>query len=92
MNETEKINATRKYNYLMRVQAVMDIVNKYYVPNTYARSYKKIWKNFVYPKYPMSYRTMLNYLNVIVPKEIKQQFNAMRENENNNIRAINKDW
>lgn len=85
MNEIKKITATRRNNFLFRVLAVMDIVNKYYIPNTYARSYKKVWKNFVYPKYPMSYRTLLNYLNVVVPKEFKERFNAMKENENNNI-------
>ena len=62
----------RKKNYLLRVQLVLDIVNKYYISGSYARSYYKVWKNYVFPLYPICYRTLLNYIATPIPREIKE--------------------
>lgn len=50
-------------NTLRRIKLVCDIVQQHYEPGNYAKSYFKIWKQYVNPVYPCCYRTMLNYIN-----------------------------
>lgn len=63
----------RRRNYLLRVKNVCDIVEKHYEPGTYEKSYYKVWMRYVYPVYPMCYRTMLNYINTVVPGSLKKE-------------------
>lgn len=60
----------KNVNYLRRVKHVCEIVNQHYEPGNYSKSYKKVWLQYVYPVYPMCYRTLLNYLGVAVPKSL----------------------
>ncbi|MBR4273829.1 MAG: hypothetical protein IKQ30_13455 [Bacteroidales bacterium] len=62
----------RRRNYLLRVKLVSDIVEQHYEPGSYANSYYKVWRKYVYPQYPMCYRTMLNYVSTPVPRELRQ--------------------
>ena len=69
----EGIMNRRRKNYLLRVKNVCDIVEKHYEPGTYEKSYYKVWLRYVYPVYPMCYRTMLNYVNTVVPGSLKKE-------------------
>jgi hypothetical protein len=54
----------RKYNQinvLRRYKLVIDIVQKHYVEGI--TSYKGIWREYVYPVYPMSYNTFMQIMN-----------------------------
>lgn len=55
-------------NTLRRIKLVCDIVQRHYEPGNYAKSYFKVWKQYVNPVYPCCYRTMLNYINTPVGK------------------------
>lgn len=55
-------------NTLRRIKLVCDIVKKHYEPGNYAKSYFKVWQQYVNPVYPCCYRTMLNYINTPVGK------------------------
>ncbi|MCC8187376.1 MAG: hypothetical protein LIP08_07670 [Bacteroides sp.] len=46
----------------LRARKVAELANKHYEPGNQARSYKAVWRRFIYPVYPMCYRTFLNYL------------------------------
>lgn len=50
-------------NMLRRIRLVCDIVQRHYEPGNYAKSYYKVWQQYVYPVYPCCYRTMLKYVN-----------------------------
>lgn len=55
-------------NTLRRIKLVCDIVQRHYEPGNYAKSYFKVWQQYVNPVYPCCYRTMLNYINTPVGK------------------------
>ena len=46
-------------NTLRRIKLVCDIVQQHYEPGNYAKSYFKVWKDYVNPVYPMSYHTLI---------------------------------
>lgn len=50
-------------NTLRRIKLVCDIVQQHYEPGNYAKSYFKVWKDYVNPVYPMSYHTLIKYIN-----------------------------
>lgn len=50
-------------NTLRRMKLVCDIVQQHYEPGNYAKSYFKVWKQYVNPVYPCCYRTLLKYIN-----------------------------
>lgn len=50
-------------NTLRRIKLVCDIVQQHYEPGNYAKSYYKVWRQYVNPAYPCCYRTLLNYIN-----------------------------
>lgn len=50
-------------NTLRRIKLVCDIVQQHYEPGNYAKSYFQVWKNFVNPVYPMTYHTLIKYIN-----------------------------
>lgn len=50
-----------------RIKKVRAIVNRYYESGNNSRCYKAVWRRYVNPLYPMSYRTFLSYLNVPTP-------------------------
>lgn len=50
-------------NTLLRIQKVCAIVQEHYESGNYSKSYFKVWKQFVYPVYPMCYHTLLKYIN-----------------------------
>lgn len=54
----------RHKNTQLRIKNVCAIVRQHYEEGNHARCYKAVWKKYVYPIYPMSYRTFLSYLNV----------------------------
>lgn len=56
-------------NTLKRVELVCDIVNAHYEPGRRDRCYKEVWRRYVYPIYPMCYRTFLNYIGINVGHE-----------------------
>ena len=47
-----------------RVKWIKALTDLYYEPGNKARCYKAVWKRYIYPIYPMCYRTYLNYLNI----------------------------
>lgn len=50
-------------NTLRRIKLVCDIVQQHYEPGNYAKSYYKVWRQYVNPVYPCCYRTLLKYIN-----------------------------
>lgn len=50
-------------NTLRRMKLVCDIVQRHYEPGNYARSYFKVWQQYVNPVYPCCYHTFLTYIN-----------------------------
>lgn len=51
-------------NTILRMQHVREIVRQHYESGNLAKCYKQVWRHYVYPKYPMCYRTFLSYLNL----------------------------
>ena len=47
-----------------RIKKVRAIVNRYYESGNNSRCYKAVWRRYVNPLYPMSYRTFLSYLDI----------------------------
>ncbi len=50
-------------NLKIKIRIVQEIIPKHYEAGRQDRSYKAVWRNFIYPIYPMCYRTYLNYIN-----------------------------
>lgn len=50
-------------NTLLRIRKVCNIVQQHYESGNYAKSYYKVWEQYVYPVYPMCYHTLLKYIN-----------------------------
>lgn len=50
-------------NTLRRIKLVCDIVQQHYEAGNYAKSYYKVWQQYVNPVYPCCYRTLLKYIN-----------------------------
>lgn len=55
--------AKHHINISNRIRIVQDIARKHYEPGNYSRSYHQVWRLYVYPLYPMCYRTFLKYIN-----------------------------
>lgn len=49
---------------LARAKLIRALTDRYYEPGNNAKCYKAVWKKYINPIYPMSYRTYLNYLNI----------------------------
>ena len=47
-----------------RAKLIQSLTARYYERENNARCYKAVWKKFIYPVYPMCYKTYLNYLNL----------------------------
>ena len=50
-----------------RIKKERAIVNRYYESGNNSRCYKAVWRRYVNPLYPMSYRTFLSYLDIPTP-------------------------
>jgi len=50
-------------NTLLRIKNVCEITQQHYEPGRQDKCYKAVWRSFVFPVYPMHYRTFLNYIN-----------------------------
>lgn len=46
----------------LRIALVRRMVEAHYEPGRHDRSLKATWRRWVYPVYPMAYRTMCRYL------------------------------
>lgn len=58
----DKKGGKRNINTLRRVRLVCAIVKEHYEPGVLRKCYKAVWREHVYPVYPMCYRTFLNYV------------------------------
>jgi hypothetical protein len=47
-----------------RAKLIKALTERYYERENNAKCYKAVWKKYINPIYPMSYRTYLNYLNI----------------------------
>lgn len=56
-------------NTLERMRHVCDIVQEHYEPGNQAKSYYRVWLQYVYPVYPCSYKTLLRYISTNIKKE-----------------------
>lgn len=59
-------------NTLERMKHVCEIVQQHYEPGDQARCYYRVWLKYVYPIYPMDYRTMLRYISTNIKKEERE--------------------
>lgn len=57
----------RYKNTLRRIDLVRAIVREHYEPGNQSKCYKAIWRRYVDPVYPMSYRTFWGYMNAKPP-------------------------
>ena len=57
-----KKGGKRNINTLRRIRLVCAIVKEHYEPGVLKKCYKAVWREHVYPVYPMCYRTFLNYV------------------------------
>ena len=57
-----KKGGKRNINTLRRVRLVCAMVKEHYEPGVLKKCYKAVWREHVYPVYPMCYRTFLNYV------------------------------
>ncbi len=46
----------------MRIKHVCEITQQHYEQGNAARCYKMVWQRYIYPVYPMCYRTYLSYI------------------------------
>lgn len=53
----------RHKNTELRIKNVCAIVREHYEVGNQSKCYKAVWRRYVYPVYPMCYRTFLNYIN-----------------------------
>ena len=60
-------------NTLRRIERVAEITEKYYEVGRLDRCYKEVWRRYVTPIYPMSYRTYLRYVQTNYKKEIRER-------------------
>ena len=63
----------RHKNTLLRIKKVCEITQQHYESGRQDRCYKAVWRNYVYPVYPMHYRTFLNYINTPLQEEKKDE-------------------
>ena len=56
-------------NMILKIRNVNAIVQREYEPGRHDKSYKAVWRKYVFPVYPMCYRTFLNYINTPIPHE-----------------------
>ena len=47
-----------------RAKMIRMLTERHYEAGNNARCYKAVWRMFIYPVYPMCYRTYLNYLSI----------------------------
>lgn len=60
-------------NTLRRIERVAEITEKHYEIGRLDRCYKEVWRRYVDPVYPMSYRTYLRYVQTNYKKEIRER-------------------
>lgn len=53
----------RHKNTLLRIKRVCEITQEHYEAGNLAKCYKEVWRKYVFPIYPMCYRTYLSYIN-----------------------------
>lgn len=54
-------------NTIERAKKIRQLTEKYYEQGNNARCYKAVWRKYIYPVYPMCYRTYLNALAIPTP-------------------------
>lgn len=62
----------RHKNTLRRIEQVAMLTARHYEAGRLDRCYKAVWRKYIYPVYPMDYRTYLRYLGVNYKRELKQ--------------------
>ncbi len=60
-------------NTLKRIELVAEITRKHYEVGRLDRCYKAVWRLWVNPVYPMSYRTYLRYVQTNYKRELREQ-------------------
>lgn len=56
-----------------RVRMVRAITEQHYESGNQARCYKAVWRQHIFPKFKICYRTYLNYLGIPTPPPVQQQ-------------------
>lgn len=54
---------------LERAKRIKVLTERHYEPGNNAKCYKSVWRRYVYPVYPMCYRTYLNYLSIPLDRQ-----------------------
>jgi len=66
-------------NKLLFYKKVVDLVNKHFIPDI--TTYAGIWRRYIKPAYPMSYRTFMKIMAMPVDRMLKE----LEEEENTNV-------
>lgn len=56
-----------------RVRMVRAITAQHYESGNQARCYKAVWRQHIFPKFKICYRTYLNYLGIPTPPSVPKQ-------------------
>ncbi len=54
-----------------KAKMINSITKRYYEEGNQKRSYKGVWRSYIYPLYPMCYHTYLSYLSIARNKDHK---------------------
>ena len=57
---------------IRRAENIRKLTQMYYEPGNLARCYKSVWRRYIYPIYPMCYKTYLNYLGIPTSEQSQQ--------------------
>jgi hypothetical protein len=55
----------RKHNKYIsqKIRNIQAIARQYYEPGNQSKSYRQVWRRYVYPVYPCHYVTFMRYMN-----------------------------
>lgn len=68
----------RHVSTMERAQRIQDIVARYYEEGNQKRCLKAVWRLYVYPLYPMHYRTFLRHVGLDVEAEQSARSRALQ--------------
>lgn len=73
--------AYNKKGYYQRARKIQEFAREHYEPGRQDRSYKAIWRKYIYPADGMCYMTFLRYLNTEIPPEPEPTAQLRRQDQ-----------
>lgn len=60
------------------IKEICEIAKEHYEPGDQSKCYAAVWRNYVYPKYRIHYRTFLDYVSVPA-SEVNRTLNECKD-------------